>query len=278
MSKVEFIKGDIAYTGSGNEVEFIAKLDGEYVVRQIHERDDGEAWLGKPFAITELFKTAPVEKYDKRIAELLETISTLEKRRSDLESELRASKVSDLELKSRLMKHEALTRIDDFLAGKMTHFAMHHWAGWRIMTTQKALEYKESDYDRVPTGMKLVTLFGKTNGDLEWRLHAYSDGSGNSFDQAKFFFSEEEARAFVKDQLEAAYNLWRKDKRQWWGKASSAAEDAYKLGFEVPEDVRAVMEANAVKSLTDARNKAKADYELAEEKLSIGYVPREGKK
>lgn len=273
----EFTKGDIAYTGSGNEVEYIAKLDGEYVVRQIHERDDGEAWLGKPFTINEIFKTAPVEKYDKRIAELLDTITSLEKRRSDLESELRASKVSDKELKDRLTKHEALTRIDDFLAGKMTHFAMHHWGGWCIMTTQKALEYKEGDYDRVPTGMKLVTLFGKTNGDLEWRLHSYSDGSGNSFDAAKFFFSEEEARVFVKEQLEVAYDLWRKDK-QCWGKASSAAENAYGLGFEVPEDVRAIMEVNAIKSLTDARNKAKTEYEAAEAKLAAGYIPREGKK
>lgn len=274
MSK--FNKGDICYTLDGREVEYIASLGTGYAVREIGEGDEGQQYFGNVIEVREVFQNPPQEKYNKEIDELKKQIDTLRAAKRQFEDERRASQESEKERKDRLMKHAALTRIDDFLAGKMTHLAMQDWRGWRVMSLKDALAYKESDYDRVPTGIKLVTLFGKTNGDLQWQLHAYKDGGTNP-NKVEFFFSEEEARKFVKGRLDIAYDLYRKDNKEWRN-AESAAQNAFSIGFEVPEDIEAIVKTITISSLTAARNKAKSDYELAEEKLAIGYVPREGKK
>lgn len=269
----KFNHGDICYTFDGGEVEYIASLGNGYAVREIRDTDEGPV-VGDVIEVREVFSHPPREKYNKQIAELREEIEKLRTAQSELQAERRSMRESEAEKKARFMKHNALTRIDDFLAGKMTHLATLHWQGWRIMTMDQALKYKESEYDRVPNGIRLVTLFGKTNGDLEWQLSDYSSHE-NYPKKVQFFFSEEEVCAFVSSQLEIEYDLWRKDPKDW-RKMESAVGNAKALGFEVPKDAEIAYNALEVDRLTAIRDKAKADYDKAEAELATGHENRKG--
>jgi hypothetical protein len=155
------------------------------------------------------------------------------------------------------MTNAALERIDDFLAGKMTHLAFHHWSGWTILTLKEALAYKESDYDSVPKGIRLLTLFGKTNGNLEWQLSSYS-AHDNHPDEVYPFFSLEDAKEFVKVRFEIKWNAWRDDPKEL-SNAIGSARNALALGIPVPEDILDAAKENFIqnqRSVLEEKQKA----------------------
>lgn len=257
--------GDIVFTDDGREVEYIAELERDHVVCQMYEREEGEPYRGEPFIVSRVYATAPTPRYEKRVGELISEIEVLERQKRTLETEKRALQEGDGERKKRLMQHAAVARIDDFLAGKITHFVYHQYE-YKIMTREEALSYKQSDYERIPTGTKLLTLFGKTNGDLEWQLWSYSDGSGNPKEVIPCF-SEEEALGVLKAKMEEEYAKWRAEPKNLYY-ATMAVTAAAKYGFEIPEDVAAAVKAQAIKYSTETRDKAKAEFEKAEAALA----------
>jgi len=261
-----FKKGDIVFSEHGQRYEYVAEADGDHVVRPILETDEEEPYAGRPITLLKVFASAPREMYDKTIEALDTKVQELTKQKRELEDELRKSKQDETERKKRIMVNAALARIDDFLAGKMTHLAMKHWSGWSILSIQEALAYKESDYDRVAGGVKLLTLFGKTNGNLEWQLSHYSDGSGSPT-EVRPFFSLEDAQAFVRAICEQKWQAWR-DSSKEWGSASEAAQNAIKLGFEIPEDVAVTLRLYMVKNKTDRVSEAKVKLQAAEAELA----------
>lgn len=261
----QFEQGEIVYTKDGQEVEYIAALEGDHVVGAMFEREEGEPYRGEPFIVSMVYATAPTPRYEKRIVDLRAEIETLEDQKRTLEREKRALQEGDLDRKKRVMQHAAVARIDDFLLGKITHFVYHQYE-YRIMTRDETLTYKQSDYERIPTGVKLLTLFGKTNGDLEWQLWSYSDGSGNPKEVIPCF-SEEEAMAVLKGKMEEAYAKWRTDPKSLYY-ATKAVTAAVKYGFEVPEDVANAVKEQAIKKNTEVRDKAKAAFDAAEAELA----------
>lgn len=261
----QFEQGEIVYTKDGQEVEYIAALEGDHVVGVMFEREEGEPYRGEPFIVSMVYATAPTPRYEKRIVDLRAEIETLEDQKRTLEREKRALQEGDLDRKKRVMQHAAVARIDDFLAGKITHFVYHQYE-YRITSREEALAYKQSDYEKIPTGVKLLTLFGKTNGDLEWQLWHYSDGSGNPREVIPCF-SEEEAKGVLRNKMEEAYAKWRAEPKSLYY-AEIAVKAAKQYGFEVPEDVADAVKQESVKSRTESRDKAKKAFDEAEVALA----------
>lgn len=259
-------KGDIVFNEHGQRFVYVAESDGDHIVRPTVETDEEEQWEGNPVTLRKIFASAPRDVYDKTIQSLDTKVSELQEQRRALEEELRKSKQDETERKKRIMTNAALERIDDFLAGKMTHLAFHHWSGWTILPLKEALAYKESDYDSVPNGVRLLTLFGKTNGNLEWQLSSYS-GHDNHPDAVYPFFSLEDAQAFVKGVFEQKWQAWR-DSYKGWEEASNAAHNAIRLGFGIPEDVEETIKFNMVNNKSDRVSEAKGKLQEAEKELA----------
>jgi hypothetical protein len=263
MDIIKFKPGDRAYTISGNEVVFITEHDGQALVQQVMQTDEEERF-GKPFLIGEIFAEEPVQKWSAKIDKLNEEILELLKTRDALSAEIRAANATEKERKARLMQHRALTRIDDFLAGKMTHFVMESYRGVEVMTFDEVVRYKEDDYDRMPNGFRLLSLFGKTNGDLEWQISRYSDGSG-SRDTVIPCLSHEEAIEQAKISIEKRFDTWRKNNNK--NHFCSDAVSAEKLGLAVPEDITANNKRISLEGKQRQFDEAKKKFEQAQQEL-----------
>jgi hypothetical protein len=261
---MKFKHGDICYTIDGCEVEYIASLGNGYAVREIIECDEDESGIGNLIEVREVFENPPHHKYNTEIATLKKEIESLRASKSSLERECRIAKENEAERKSRIMQNAALERIDNFLLGKFTHFVFYRY-GVKVMSFDEAIRYKESEYDRVPKGMKLLSLFGKTNGNLEWQLSRYSDGSGSP-DEVIPCSSLEDAKNIAKEKIDGFYDAWRLDKRNDYY-MTSAAESAQKLGFEVPPDIAAHIKAKAIEELLKQVESAEKSFNEAKAKL-----------
>lgn len=263
MDFSKFKSGDRVYTLSGNEMVFISELDSQALVQQVFQTDEEERF-GKPILVGEVFLEEPVQKWSKKIDVLNEEIVELQKKRDALNVEIRAANATEKERKERLMQHRALTRIDDFLAGKMTHFVMASYRGVEVMTFDEVVKYKESDYDRMPNGIRLLSLFGKTNGDLEWEISRYSDGSG-SRDTVIPCNSYEEGLEQAKVLLDKRYETWRKN--NYKNHFCSEIVCAIKLGLPVPKDIADNNERIVREGKQRQFDEAKKKFEEAQQEL-----------
>jgi len=234
-------KGQTVYTTNGEAVEFIAEVPGEgFAVWRLFEGCAGDALVEfrgeHPILVDRVYETPPTAVQEEGVAKLAETAERLraevgELRREKLQLEEDARRRSDgtAELKARLSQHAALARIDDFLCGRITHFVMRHYSEIEVKTAAEALASK--DEGRNGDGMKLLSLFGHSEGQLDWRINDYKDGSGQWI-SAWPFASEEEATTFAKQKVVevmagAIGNAFR---------AEYALKSAAKLGVEpLPE-------------------------------------------
>ena len=253
-------KGDIVFNERGQRFVFCAEADGTYLVKPIMATEEDEEWAGNPVILKKIYPSAPRETYDKTIETLDTKIHELQQQKRELEEELRKSKQDETERKKRIMVNAALERIDDFLAGKITHFVFGEY-GVEIKTFEEAT----SDPDRRERDVKLLSLYGKTKGDLAWKLNDYYDGSG-SWHQVYPCCSIEDAMAFAKRLIETKYEEWRKDgKNSYW--LASVAAASSRLGDPIPEDVAAHLKKEHISVAKQHRDGKKKEYLDAEDRL-----------
>lgn len=182
----EHIIGDTYYTAQGEKVYLDAvTTDGKLVVSQIMRYtdygDDFYEDVGPSKVVDKLFVEAPVVVLDERFAEA-------EARLNDIESkyQTRYAEVinAEREIKGRLdklKKFKGLELLEDFIDKKVTHFVYRESDTsfeYRIFDFNKAVETQDRDSYRHP--FRLVTLFGDSKGDLNWKVDRYYDGSGGS--------------------------------------------------------------------------------------------------
>ena len=215
-------KGDIVFSEHGQRFVFVAEDNGDYIVRPTMETDEEEPWEGKPITLGKIFAAAPREVYDKTIETLDTKIAALEGQKRDLEEELRKSKQDETERKKRIMVNAALERIDDFLAGNIKYIVFGEY-DVRIEPFDQAMRYKDNDYEKVPSQIKLLSLFGDTKGDLAWKLNRYSDGSGSGNEIVHPCVTLEQAQETAKALIDSKYEQWCKGKVNYWGLGSMAA-------------------------------------------------------
>jgi hypothetical protein len=193
-----------AYLRDGRAVEVRGKLDGKntWVVSEILESMDyegnSEEYTNEiTFLVDKVYDTPPVKQYNQEIKALKDEIQKLQAESLALES-----KIYDLDegYKSKikkLKKYSALKHIEDFVEEKITHYVVQHYGSPEIITQE---EIRMND--RYDNGFRLLSLFGKSNGDLEWRLSHYSDGSGG-YTEVFPCLSLDDAKANVQEYIDA---------------------------------------------------------------------------
>lgn len=174
------------YTSDGKKVAVIGKLNAtETIVQEIFVCKDGsEIPSGEHFVVKSLHDAPVMSWHAKQEKELKESITRLESRRDSLDREVRnANKLAECKINSlkNIAKNadveEALDDLADFVSGRITHVVVERYSDVYIGSFDESIE--STEYGRVD-GIKLLSLFGKSDGTLRWRIHQYTDHSGGS--------------------------------------------------------------------------------------------------
>jgi hypothetical protein len=255
----EFNPGDSAFTVDGQAVTFIAKVGDGFCVRPIYEDEDGEPYEdGTPIITSRLYTEPPTEQRNQQIAEL---DTKIQAKREELQELQVAVRVTEGEMRSRkalITQHKGLERLEDFLEGRITHFVSKSYGPPQIREFKEAVETPNEDRYASVCPLRLLSLFGGSKGDLQWKLNHYSDGSG-SYTDVYPCCSLEEAKAQAKEIMDAEFAKVRETGRglNYWDEYQKAAMAA---GVEIPADIVAI---NIKETLENAQtNLSKAEAEV----------------
>lgn len=243
MSTELFIAGQTVYLENGAACEFVAAHGSSFIVSPQMNGDEDESFFGRPITVSRVFAKPPVEIIEARCAQLLETEKNI---REKLETDRRLEQAFDRNAKERAARfklHKALERIDDFIQGKITHYVIKHEHGGGVkISTPKEEKCGDGEYT---SDLKLLVLFGKSNGNLEWKLSRYSDGSGRNYCDVWLCQSREEAMVIATELIEATYVGYR-EKPTGSHYIKGTAESAVALGLQVPEDILRMVKADDI--------------------------------
>jgi hypothetical protein len=243
------------YLRDGQGVEVIQKLEsGEFLVVNIYlgyNGDGDEEYVdhSTPYVVKEVFESAPVLKYLDQVDALLTEIETLQKKRAEMARDINSCKREHEERKKDLTKYAGAELLFDFIDGKISHYVTIGYSGAKIVEFTDEMK-TDGSCDREK--LKLLSLFGRSNGDLTWNLNRYSDGSGSNSEVipcTSLDMANAEAKRYVLERI---------DKTS--GKPESRViASAEKFGVEVPKEYREaviIMELEtAEKNVTAAKDK-----------------------
>lgn len=188
---MSFNAGDLAYTIRGAKVEVLSVSSDGYVVMRVDPAGDR---FGQPKIIRSLFVEPPVSLYDEQIRQKK---SELEKLRAEISEANREKQELDnrkWKLIAKLTEQvNVLSGIADWIDGKVTHVVVVSEYG---DVSVREIDQLECDSSRNTwrKQIKLMTLFGDSDGSLTWKMNKYYDGSG-SWCTVYLFSSEDEAKA-----------------------------------------------------------------------------------
>lgn len=225
-----FKKGQRCYTPEGLAVEYVGAAPGGHLAVAVYVDGDDQEW---PEDDTPQFHRVLYAKPRTRAlsAEVEELSNTIKQRREELDGIER--KIAERENISRAMdkrfkQHAALKRIDDWIEGRMTHFVtVGEYGGVAIWERDALLRDGQDQHDR--SEIRLVCLFGRSKGDLQWGINRYRDGSGQWMDCFPCG-SEEEAKQIA---AQAVRTFWGSDNEY---RRMAATKSAQKMGLCVPEE------------------------------------------
>ncbi|MBE3122227.1 MAG: hypothetical protein IMZ58_08495 [Thermoplasmata archaeon] len=165
---------NIKYLFNGQAVNVCEKVESGFLVQDVYDADDETMVDERIYLVDIVYDNAPTVKMDERIAELDKKIENLEQRRSELNRQIVEINKTEKTRIDKYKKYEQLKNLDAFIDGKITHLLM---TDYRIEIIEWGSKESKCDYDH--KDLKLCVLFGCSNGNLEWRINAYHDGSGS---------------------------------------------------------------------------------------------------
>lgn len=263
----EFIADQEVYATDGRVALYIAPYGDTHIVAPIHDHDDetGEPLMGGPVAWDQIFATPPVARVEASVAALQARAEALRSEVEELRREKREAEQSRKSTLSKLAQHRALARIDDFLEGRYPPLVLivGEWRAPVLMTREEAVK----DTDRYSRETKLMVLFGKSGGDVEWRINQYNDGSG--FWSTVYPVQDEaEAKAVVRDLFDGHVKKWREDGRKSHGIAMTWANELPAGWVVVPDDVVVAIRESVLSVLRTAEAKMAADLSATQSKIA----------
>lgn len=233
-------KNTIVYSRDGNRARFIAQVDDNYFVEpevEYQSSFDGEMYSdwGSTTSWREIFLVPPREVIDASIAKLNKEYETLRGKINELHGEIMGRESLIAAQKKKFAQYEKLKRLEDFIDGKITHAVVVdiNYSSWGVITIKElgAALYENDEDRRYNRPTKLVTLFGKSNGDLQWQVNQYSCGSGSSQEIIPCE-SREEAMEEAQKVLQKAFESHKEKKI-----STDFLESARKTGLKLSEEM-----------------------------------------
>lgn len=273
----ELTNGRMCFLSDGSEAVYVAPLgDGHLVRLWVEDYDRNGDSTGYPtdqvIQADHVYLTPPRHRKHEEIAAKEADLANLRADEKDLRDRLSALRrtlleetAASRETMERLKATKGLERLDDFIAGRITHVVMKSYSEIAIHTFADAFDVT-NDYGR-KEGLKLLSLFGRSNGDLQWRLSPYSDGSGTYTDVYPFC-SLEEAQACVRALCAERWSAYRADPQQPWTLAPWI-KAATQAGLTVPPDILDALQAHRTAAAKTNVNKAEAALAKARSDLAV---------
>lgn len=257
----EFKAGDRVYTSNGRVAEFVSEFPGNgVIVRLAFERDD-EAdpfYFDGIVRVDRVYSTAPREVYDEQIKKLETRRDELRASVTKLTAENEAAMKGTKELMANISRIDAFQRIDDFIAGRMTHFVVATWNDISIQTKDEVIR-RTNDRGDWRGDLKLLTLFGDTKGNLAWGLDTHHiEGVATRVYPCMSF---EDAWKKASKMLEDAFLAFEVERLNSFASEIKSAE---RLGIPIPARILVARREAHVASL-----KAKADKAEAEAREAV---------
>lgn len=265
-----FKAGQEVYLTDGRLARYVAAYEnGQHIVCPLVEDENDVIYEEEPRTVSTVFKTAPSGLYNKEIKQAQKDLGDLQKRAIEASKTLHEAEDAKRRQTAVFARVAALQRLEDFIEGRITHVLMGNYGDLNLQTLEEAITSKE---DRWSKKLKLVSLFGDSKGDLQWRVNYYSDGSGSI--TLVPFLSREGAVEYAVGLCNRAIKEWReKTHRQptYWEMdvtVWSAALFLEKEGLPVPEDVKAAQRAIQLEAAQKERDKLAKALADAEAKLA----------
>ncbi len=167
------------YLESGQKVWVNRELkEGGFLVENMYENHNNDPDSYRPsyeqsYFVERVFDKAPAAIFDERIAILEKKIKVLRAEELELRFSMREAADKDKALMEKFKQHKKLSLLENFIDGKITHYVEINYGG-------KIIDFNDAKCQCDKKNLKLLTLFGDSEGDLTWRLGYYSDGSGGS--------------------------------------------------------------------------------------------------
>lgn len=184
---------DIKYTSDGKKVIIVGKLNSqETIVQEIYVSSGQEIPSGENFVVKSLHD-APAESWKEKNLRELEARYDESRKKWEAEITQQGRRLSMIKEKAKLhadalfkfvdnADSESMQLLKKVMSGQITHIfvsgyspEIYEWEGGR----GAYVEDNFHDRGRIE-GIKLLSLYGYSDGDLEYRLHTYRDGSGGS--------------------------------------------------------------------------------------------------
>ena len=202
------------FTRDGRKFAVLDELnDSQFIVQEIFvDNNQNEVAHGEKIAINKCeLRDSPISSWkDSELKKFIADWEREEKKiRSDIEKEKRA--LSDAHRKLYLHTKVAqdmaghldrtgminFVRLLDFLCGNIKWFIEVSYGKLKLKPIEELDQYA-GDYNGSYSGMKLFTLFGNTNGNLQYKMNDYGDGSGGDTTIYVFCDYEEALEEFKK--------------------------------------------------------------------------------
>lgn len=254
--------GAEVYSTDGSMGRYVGPVAYGHAVEPLFDRDDDEPpHYGNVQSWSHVYLKPPTETLHAECSELQETIT---RRRVEVEAirvERQALDADMKERQKRLAAHKQLDRLDDFITGKITHLVIDDSIyGIQIKPINEALATTDGASGWHATQkMRLLTLYGGSNGDLSWGLSKYSDGS-DIHNQAHVYpcTSYEAAVGMATALIGVQFDACRKIPDRPW-QFATYIKAAQAIGMPVPEDLAQTLAAYTRKTAADALEKAQAE-------------------
>lgn len=198
----------IKYTTDGKKVVVLGNLNSqEKIVQEIFIVDGSEIPSGEHFVVKSLHDAPAVSWKETRLKEIEEQYNNTYKKREleyekmcgafDLKMEVIKEKLSFLRKLDTSLKEEQLERLIDFISGDVKYIVVDSYGSLEICEYDETITTRE--YGRFDS-IKLLSIFGKTDGNLSYGINTYNDGSG-SYKQVYPCKTMEQALSILKEQF-----------------------------------------------------------------------------
>ena len=232
MGKSErFKKGQRCYTSDGLAVQYVGAAQGGYLALRVYVDAEEREWPedDTPQFYRVLHAKPRTQALAAEVKELGEEINRRREELDGIERKIVEFENISRAMQQRFKQHAALQRIDDWIEGRMTHFVqVSEYGDVSIWERDALLRDGQDRYDK--NEIRLVCLFGRSNGDLQWRINQYRDGSGSWRDCIPCG-SEAEAKALA---MQSVRKFWESSDNEY--RRVTATQSAIKIGLDVPPE------------------------------------------
>lgn len=164
----------IKYTIDGNEIAIVTEMTDGCMVRNNYEDIENDSAPAYFLLNSQIYATPPMQKrhayiatLDADIAKKLKHYDEISKDLDNSKKELETIKKELETIVNRIASFADVQKITDFAEGKITHLVSH--SNFEIIPVESMSDGKKY--------LKALSLNGKCERGLFWKLHNYSDGS-----------------------------------------------------------------------------------------------------